>query len=69
MIELVFVACMIAHPEACEEKTLSFLAQGGGPMACMSEAPPTLASWAGEHPGYRISSWRCQDASRHEERA
>jgi hypothetical protein len=69
MIELVFVACLIARPQACEEKTLSFLAQGSGPMACIMEAPPTLASWTGEHPGFRISSWRCQDSAHRAERA
>lgn len=69
MMELVFVACMIAQPQACEEKTLSFLAQGGGTMACLMEAPPTLASWSVEHPGYRIGAWRCQDSAHHAERA
>lgn len=69
MIELVFVACMIARPDACEERILSFLSQSGSPMACVLEAPPTLATWSGEHPGYRIDSWRCQDPMHRRERA
>jgi hypothetical protein len=68
MIELVFVACMIVRPEACEENTLSFLSQAD-PQSCMAQAPPALATWTGEHPGYRIASWRCQDAAHHSEDA
>lgn len=68
MIELVFVVCMIARPGSCEEKTLSFLAEGQGPMACLVEAPPTLATWTGEHPGFRIASWRCEDTAGRAER-
>jgi hypothetical protein len=68
MIELVFVACLVIRPEACEEKTLSFL-EHGSPLACMIEAPPTLATWTGEHPGYRVTSWRCQDSAHRTERA
>lgn len=60
MIELVFVACLIASPESCEERTLSFLSQSG-PMACMIQAPPTLAAWTAEHPGLKVTSWRCED--------
>ena len=66
---LVFVACLIARPEACEEKTLSFLSETGSAMACALKAPPTLATWSGEHPGYRISSWHCQESAHHAERA
>lgn len=69
MIELVFVACLIAHPEVCEERILGFLSESGSPMACAIEAPPTLASWSGTHPGYRISSWRCQEPGHRQERA
>ena len=69
MIELVFVACLIARPEVCEERTLSFLSESGSAVACAVEAPPTLATWSGTHPGYRISSWRCQDPGRRQERA
>lgn len=69
MIELVFVACMIARPEACEERTLSFLSQGNGTMSCLMEGPPTLASWTVEHPGFRIGAWRCQDSGHRVERA
>lgn len=69
MIELVFIACLIGRPDVCEEKTLSFLATSGGTMACLREAPPTLASWSVAHPGYRIGAWRCQEAAHRSERA
>lgn len=69
MIELVFVACMIAHPDACEEKTMSFVSDGWSTRICVMRAPTTLAAWSGEHPGYRIASWHCQDSARRIERA
>jgi hypothetical protein len=60
MIELVFTACLVAAPDACEERSLTFLAQSG-PVACLVQAPPELAAWVGQHPGYTIAAWRCQD--------
>ncbi|MBB5222355.1 hypothetical protein HNP73_002291 [Amaricoccus macauensis] len=69
MIELVFMACLIGHPDVCEQRTLGFITEGGGAMACLKEAPPTLATWSVEHPGYRIGAWHCQDSSRRSEEA
>ena len=47
MIELVFVACLVASPGACEERSLTFLDQSG-PVGCMMQAPSTLATWVDE---------------------
>ena len=51
MIELVFTACLIATPDACEQRSLTFLAHPS-PVACMVQAPPELAAWADRHPAY-----------------
>ena len=63
MIELLFVVCLIRSPEACEERSLLFLARPS-PVACMMQAPPELAAWAATHPAYRIASWHCRDPDR-----
>ena len=61
MFELVFVACTIVAPEACEEKSLAYLGRADH-FRCMIVAPQYLAGWAEEHPQWRIASWRCHDA-------
>jgi hypothetical protein len=68
MIELVFTACLIAAPEACEERTLSFVAEPS-PVTCLIQAPPTLAEWVHEHPAYTIAAWRCEEPGRRPSRA
>ena len=61
MFELVFVACMIAAPDACEERSLVYLGRPD-PFSCMVVAPQYLAAWVEEHPSFKIASWRCRDA-------
>jgi hypothetical protein len=68
MFELVFIACMIAAPDACEERSLAYLGRPGL-FGCMIVAPQYLAAWAGEHPAYRVTSWRCRDPESREIRA
>jgi hypothetical protein len=68
MFELVFVACLVATPHACEER--SILYQGKyDPATCAMAAPAYLAAWAAEHPKFIVGAWRCQDPERRRERA
>ena len=60
MFEIVFIACLIASPEACEERSLAYVGRFN-PFACMVVSPQYLAAWAEEHPAYRVASWRCRD--------
>lgn len=60
MIELAFVACLIAEPSTCEDKAMQFV---DVPMtACVMAAQPLLAAWASEHPGWAIRRWACRSA-------
>ena len=61
MIELIFVACLAASPEDCEEKALVYV--DVTPQACMMGAQPQLARWAETHPGWTIGRWKCQYVS------
>ncbi len=58
MIELVFLACLAAAPEDCEDRTLQFVDMSM--MACVMSAQPLLAQWVNEHPGWVVRRWTCQ---------
>lgn len=58
MIELLFVACLSAQPDVCEER--SMLYTDITPASCMFGAQPALATWVAGHPAWEISSWRCR---------
>jgi len=34
----------------------------------MMQAQPYLAQWAGDHPGYRVTNWRCAWPDQEEEK-
>ena len=58
MIELILTVCALSAPGQCQEQRLQFLSQGSL-MQCMMQAPPYIAAWSGEHPGTRVTRWRC----------
>ena len=60
MIELVFIACMLADPEACRERTLQFV--DVTQMQCAMGAQPMLAQWTYENPKWKVIRWSCQHA-------
>jgi hypothetical protein len=35
------------------------------PMQCLMQAPPHMARWVGEHPGWKIMKWTCRRAGRY----
>ena len=54
---LYFTACMAGAPDTCESRRLPLdVADATG---CVHVAQPQLARWIGNHPEYRIASWRC----------
>ena len=59
MIDLIFTACLIAAPAACEERQLTFAARDLTPMTCLMSGQPHLAEWADAHPGWRIARYKC----------
>lgn len=58
-VELVLTVCTLAQPVSCDEKKLVFSSETGSLMGCMMQAQPFIAQWSGEHPGLRVSRWRC----------
>ncbi|MFC7703372.1 hypothetical protein ACFQXB_04085 [Plastorhodobacter daqingensis] len=58
MIELVFVVCLSASPQNCEERSLLY--SDMSPAACSMRAQPVLADWINSHPRWTIAGWKCQ---------
>ena len=58
MVELILTVCALNAPDQCREQRLQFASQGSL-MQCMMQAPPYVAAWSGEHPGSRVTRWRC----------
>ncbi len=58
-IELILTVCTLSQPVACGDRKLVFDSDGGSPNGCMMRALPTIARWAGEHPGVEVTRWRC----------
>lgn len=68
MISLVFVVCLAAQPDACEERSLAYL-EPISPMECLMRAQPELAVWAEEHPVWRVRRWSCRSLAVREVKA
>ena len=58
MIALVFIACLTAAPDQCEERAVALLPDVGL-MGCMTTAQPQLALWSEQHPRHRVVRWSC----------
>lgn len=58
MTELLFVVCLAASPDVCEEQSMQYL--DVSPRACLMRAEPQLALWAVQHPGWNVQRWSCR---------
>jgi hypothetical protein len=67
IVDLVFAVCLLEDPGNCHDEHLYFQSRGSL-QHCMAEAIPTIAEWAGAHPGWRITGFRCEWANFDEER-
>lgn len=54
---LIFTACLVASPNICREETVPLLETPI--VGCFVQAPPNLAAWVNEHPGYVVKKWAC----------
>jgi len=64
MIELVLLACLVSNPSSCQDVGVVY-AENLTPMQCMMQAPPQMAKWVGEHPGWKITKWTCRRPGRY----
>jgi hypothetical protein len=65
MIELVLLVCLASDPNSCREEGLIYSAENLTPMQCIMQAPPQMAKWVGEHPGWKVAKWTCRRAGKY----
>lgn len=58
MIAIIISTCLLSDPGVCRDQTIP-LATEMSPNRCMMTAPPHIAQWSAEHPGWRVVRWRC----------
>jgi hypothetical protein len=59
LIEIVFVACLLAQPERCEERVLPAFTDVTE-IQCMMGGQFALAAWSRTNGHLRVAEWRCQ---------
>ena len=52
-------------PASCRDVGLIYAAENLTPMQCLMQAPPQMAKWVGEHPGWKIMMGSCRRAGRY----
>jgi len=61
MVELIFITCMAAAPDECNERRL--ILGDVTPAVCQRLAQPELARWMENHPELDIRRWQCRRVS------
>ncbi|MEL6768829.1 MAG: hypothetical protein AAFP17_16735 [Pseudomonadota bacterium] len=61
MTTLVFFVCLASAPESCREREIPIY-EPISPMACVMQAPDTLAQWRETNPNWQIQRWSCRGA-------
>jgi hypothetical protein len=67
IVDLVIAVCLISDPTSCREEHLYFESHGSL-RACMAEAIPAMAQWAGNNPQWHIERFHCEWANDAEEK-
>jgi hypothetical protein len=62
-MDLVLLVCLVSSPQACREEHVLVSYEVTDPRACMAGAVPVIAEWAGDHPDYQVSRWKCGASS------
>lgn len=62
MLAIIISACLISDPNVCKNHKIPLLS-GIDSNQCALFAPAHFGKWASEHPGWRITKWRCGSAS------
>jgi hypothetical protein len=59
MLALVLSACLVSDPAQCRDHKVP-LDNAVDPTRCVMFAPPFVAKWADEHPGWEIKKFECR---------
>jgi len=63
VIAILLTVCLIDQPTTCRHDKIALVA-GVTVIQCMMTAPPHIAKWSEDHPGWHVARWQCGDASR-----
>ena len=63
MIAIIISACLMSDPSVCRDETVPLSAEVS-PTRCIMAAPPHVAQWSEEHPGWQVVRWRCGPSGR-----
>lgn len=61
MVHMILVFCLSQSPAMCVRQRPLFT-HPLSLMSCMVVAQQTASGFLRDHPGYRLSRWRCSDA-------
>jgi hypothetical protein len=63
VVAILLTVCLIGDPNTCRDYKIT-LVPGVTLNQCLMTAPPHIAKWSEEHPGWHVERWRCGNASR-----
>ena len=63
VIAILLTVCLIGDPGTCRDYKIT-LTPGVTLTQCLMNAPPHIARWSEEHPGWHIERWQCGNANR-----
>jgi hypothetical protein len=63
VIAILLTVCLIGDPSHCRDHKIALL-PGVTVIQCLMTAPPHIAQWSQDHPGWHVERWQCGDASR-----
>jgi hypothetical protein len=63
VVAILLTVCLIGDPNTCRDYKIT-LVPGITLNQCLMTAPPHIAKWSEEHPGWHVERWRCGNASR-----
>lgn len=58
MVELLIIACLMQHPDQCQEFRVPFF-EPTHLMECLFKAQVFMGRWSEEHPGWLVRRWSC----------
>ena len=59
MVQLVVIACLIAHPAECDSFDVPFY-EPTGMRQCLFKGQLRIVQWLEEMPGWQVRRWRCE---------
>ena len=63
VVAIILTVCLIGDPNTCRDHKIT-LVPGVSVTQCLMTAPPHIAKWSEEHPGWHVERWQCGNASR-----